>query len=313
MYPMLEDGVTLRISRHEPVIRYYAEKDGKQVELSCSVFKALQNADGKTPLDLPEDVSTALIRGHLIRSSRFVPLRDDADCGRLIFFVIGRYSRQTQKICRAINGMLPRASLLLFLTGLFIRILCPLPPVLDFHAAVYILAYISLIMIHETGHIIAAVAYGYEVTDAGLLMVWRFPLGAYTHIKNREDVLAKWQIQLSLAGIEAELLFNGLYMLLSTVSGVLSGTLYIVSVIDILTVLLNLMPAAKGDGYDALNQLVGVDDIFALSKRIKNKRYCRRLSRSLYLALLFTYYSRYSSIILHLAGFGFSIFITMHW
>lgn len=55
MYPMLEDGVSFEIVNKSGIDQYYIKNGkGDNYGISRSLYKALSNANGKRPLDLPD-------------------------------------------------------------------------------------------------------------------------------------------------------------------------------------------------------------------------------------------------------------------
>ena len=57
------------------------------------------------------------------------------------------------------------------------------------------------LVLHEAGHIIAGIACGYQIRDAGILLLDIFPVGDYIAYEKNKMVATKANIQFSLAGI----------------------------------------------------------------------------------------------------------------
>ncbi len=128
----------------------------------------------------------------------------------------------------------------------------------------YALAIIWVKVIHELAHAYTAKYYGIYVPRMGILFLVLFPamFTDVTHgwsLKNRRHRLA-----ITLAGIYSELLIAGMatFFWAITPPGVLQSIFFLISSSTWLTsLLINLNPALKFDGYYLLSDLWGIDNL----------------------------------------------------
>lgn len=134
---------------------------------------------------------------------------------------------------------------------------------------------------HEFGHLLALASFGYDIYDAGILLLGIIPMGAYVAHNEKQQTSRRAKIQIALAGIEMNILLAGLFFIVSAYAGVYSEMLVIIGCLNIALALLNIIPAHGLDGELALSALFGVDSIYEIAKRnIFNAKLRHRLYHS---------------------------------
>ncbi|MEM6330287.1 MAG: hypothetical protein AAF790_08565, partial [Planctomycetota bacterium] len=127
------------------------------------------------------------------------------------------------------------------------------------------LAWLALRLVHEVGHAVACFALGGEVTSAGCLFVAGAPL-TYVDVSSSARLPTRRQrLTVALAGIAAELLLAAVLILLW---GVLPTAITLRLAADALlavavgTLLFNLNPLMKFDGYFVLMEVTGLENLY---------------------------------------------------
>lgn len=131
-------------------------------------------------------------------------------------------------------------------------------------AATFTLAIIAIKTIHEFSHAYVAKALGNRVPSMGVALIFLFPV-AYA------DVTDSWRMRsrrrrlpIALAGVLAELVLAGLALFIWGISppGTLKSLCFVVSSVTLVsTLVLNLNPARRYDGYYVLSDLLGIDNL----------------------------------------------------
>ncbi len=130
-------------------------------------------------------------------------------------------------------------------------------------------------VIHELSHAYVAKAMGVRVPRMGIALILLFPL-AYC------DVTDSWRMKsrrkrmlIALAGVVSELVIAGLALFAWTISppGIVKSICFMLSSVTLLsTLLINLNPVMRFDGYYVLCDLVGIDNLqsrsFALARGV---------------------------------------------
>lgn len=122
----------------------------------------------------------------------------------------------------------------------------------------------SVKVVHEFSHAYVAKACGVRVPTMGVALILLFPV-AYA------DVTDSWRMRsrrrrllISLAGVLAELVIAGLALVGWALSpdGIFRSICFVVSSVTLLsTLLINLNPAMRYDGYYVLSDLLGIDNL----------------------------------------------------
>lgn len=262
MHPVLQQGASIGTFTYEYSKKehFFAENEkGEMFEIDEIVYHALMEADGTHSLCLEEDTIKYLKRQNLISTSRFVS--EGNFKRRLILCFIGERARRFRYPCRIINAMLPVVSLLFFISSLLIGkwIVWEIG---DTNVLLYGIMFVGSVFFHEIGHLIAAVAYDYTISEMGLLFWGPLPIAAYVAQKEEwDDVERRHQIQITLAGIEMNLLIAGICFFLSMFYYPLSGTAILVAYVNIIIAVINILPSPGLDGELALSAAFGVESI----------------------------------------------------
>ena len=232
MYPMRCDNVQLLICEDEFGTKsYYAvNAAGEEFSVSYPVFKALRHADGTRPLRLPEDdvdLLAELENDGLVHTSRLV--REES-CSRLILFTFGKERvRKGRPVCRVLNAVLPAGAVLTLVAGIAIRVLHVLNDGVDmdsFNLPLYVGLLVMSAVLHELAHLWAAISYGFPVYEAGVLFEKVFAFCLYVAHGRKPGATKAEEIQVALAGIEANMFTMGLFLIVSVLCEAQSTTFY---------------------------------------------------------------------------------------
>lgn len=132
------------------------------------------------------------------------------------------------------------------------------------------IAWLILKIIHETAHGATCRRYGGEVNDAGFAMILLMPI-AYVNVTSSWRFASRWQrLHVTLAGVAAELLIAGIALIAWNLLDSLplkQAAADIVLLASVSSLLFNLNPLLKFDGYFALSDLTGVDNLYSCGQR----------------------------------------------
>lgn len=259
MYPLLRDGVSLGtlLDDYGQPDGYYAENDrGETYEIDAPIYRLLDMADGRhdfyaqgIPKKTVDELLPWMKQARLITTSRLNP---GFPFGRLVLFTVGDRANRYKGFCTACNRVLPLAALVLFLAGVpglgrafsLFRWDYPFLPLVG-------LLLLSLVL-HEGGHLCAAVAYGCQVADGGILLLGSIlPAGGY--ISQSSPRTRGQRIQSCLAGLEVSFALAGLCALLAFLPGEAGRACATTCVWNLIVGLCNLLPAGGMDGEQALS------------------------------------------------------------
>lgn len=158
--------------------------------------------------------------------------------------------------------MLPVISLLIFISSLMARKWIGWEFGDDENMLFYGIMFVGCVVFHEMGHMIAAIAYDYTISEVGLLFWGPFPIGAYVSEEESGNDEVRWhQVQFALAGVEVNLLISGICNFFSMLYGPLSFTLMLIACINIVMIVVNILPSPGLDGEIALSTILGVESI----------------------------------------------------
>ena len=285
MYPMLKEGISIGTFCYEgsDTIHFFIENaDGEEFEISREVRDALLQADGTRPLDLPDSgrkILHKLKRYGLVRTSRFV--RDDGFFNRFILFPIGNRCRNGSLVCKAINTVLPVVSALIWAISVYLMKSNGAGTGYQFSWWLYFVLVIFSLALHEAGHLIAGLSYGYKISDIGILLLGIIPIGAYVAHEDKIDASKSEKAQFALAGVEMNLLIAGICLLVSMQCYSLSAVMVSVANVNVALAGINLLPAEGLDGESVLSAVCEVDSISEVAKKcLFNKRRRQKLLRS---------------------------------
>lgn len=285
MYPVLKEGVSLGTFQYEGSERthYYIENaDGEEFEISHMLWDALLQADGTRPLNLPvygQKILLKLKRHGLVRTSRFV--RDDGIFNRFILFSISNRLQNGSLLCKAINAVLPVVSIIVFAISVYLMTSSEADTGCRFYWWLYYGLLICSLALHEAGHLVAGLAYGYKISNIGILLIGIIPMGAYVAHEDKKDASKAEKIQFALAGVEVNLLISGICLLVAILYYPLSLTIVWVANINVVLAIINSLPASGLDGESALSAACGVNSISeAAEKWFLNKKRRKKLLSS---------------------------------
>ena len=143
----------------------------------------------------------------------------------------------------------------------------------------YVLIVISLVA-HEMGHLIAGISAKYNFSDAGILLLGLFPIGAYVAHEEKKNATKAEKLKLALSGILVNLLIAGILFSGSVLSSTTDYTFIAAAQINCILAV-NLLPAEGLDGESALSALLGVESISETAKKwIMNTKHRRKLFHS---------------------------------
>lgn len=135
----------------------------------------------------------------------------------------------------------------------------------------YGLGIIFLKIVHELSHAYTAAAYGLKVPSIGVAFIVLWPV-LYTDVTHGWKLMDRRQrLLISAAGILAELVLAGLATLGWALSkpGIFQSICYVLSTTSLLTTLIvNLNPALRFDGYYLLSDISGIDNLQDRSYRL---------------------------------------------
>ena len=217
-----------------------------------------------------------------VHTSRLV--REES-CSRLILFRFGKERiRKIRPACKLLNGVLPGGAVLALVAGIAMRFfLSEGVDMNNFNLLLYVGLLIASAVLHELAHLWAALSYGFPVFEAGILVENVFGICLYVAHGRKPGVTKAEEIQVALAGIEANLLIMGLFLIVSVFCESQSATFYAAAIANIGLIISNLVPA-KGipvDGEVALNTLFEVESIYVVARKwAGSKRRRRKLIRS---------------------------------
>ena len=271
MHPVVCDGVVLRTYRDkdEANIHYIVNNcDGDIFEISSQLFEALWKADGTCPLDLPDKgrrLIPKLKKHRIIRTSRFV--KGPGLINRFILFPIRSKRNRCRPLFKVIHSVLPVIAMILFLTGALLTNTSKTETENGFNWWLYYGLALASIALHEAGHLTAGLAYGYEMSDTGILLLGILPIGAYVATREKKNASKAEQIQFALAGIVINLMLAGICLIAAQMFHPLSFTLTTVANVNVLLAGINLLPTSGLDGEAALS---AVFDVSSISKTAVN-------------------------------------------
>lgn len=285
MYPVLKEGVSIGTFQYEGsgATHYYIENaNGEEFEIRRRLWDALLKADGTRPLDLPDNgrrILPKLKRHGLVRTSRFV--QDDGLFNRFILFPIGNRLQAGRLVFKALNAALPAVAILIFAIGIYVTTSEGEESGYNFNWWLYYGLIALSLALHELGHLIAGLAYGYNISDTGILLLGIIPLGAYVAHEDKKDATKAEKIQFALAGVEVNLLIAGVCLLLAMQPYQWSLTMFSVANVNVLLAGINLLPASGLDGESALSAACGIDSIGEVARKwLTNKNRRQKLFRA---------------------------------
>ena len=128
-----------------------------------------------------------------------------------------------------------------------------------------LVTWFALKIVHEVSHGGVCRRYGGNVPDAGIALILFMPI-AYVDVSSSWKFASRWQrLHVTLAGVIAELFVAGsaMFLWLSCDSLVMKNAAAdVVLAASFTTLLFNLNPLLKFDGYFALSDITGIDNLY---------------------------------------------------
>lgn len=139
----------------------------------------------------------------------------------------------------------------------------------------------SAAILHEAGHLLAAISAGQKIDHIGITFWSIIPTGAYVSVDDKINSRKSEQMQFILAGIEVNLLFTGICLILIGRHYDWAYKLVDIAVINIILIIGNIVPIPGLDGEAALSILCGVSSIGKVAqKSLFDKKRRQRLLRT---------------------------------
>ncbi len=260
MYPLLKDGVTLGqfvTERDEPAGFFAENAQGETFEISEELYHLLLKADG-THAVFGEGMSPArtgallrrLKQAGILTTSRLQP---GFPFSRFLLLPVGKRGARLKGPCAALNRALPWVCLMMTAAGVTgLGHALERFPLEGYLCPATVALFLCCLALHEAGHFCAAVAYDCEVSDVGVLLVGLLPVGAYVCHSTPPESRAE-HVQLTLAGVEMNLVLMGLFSLLTYLPGAPGEVFAVVCLWNLMVTLLNLLPTAGLDGEAAIS------------------------------------------------------------
>lgn len=192
-----------------------------------------------------------------------------------LFHPSARLLRGLRPAARVINAVLPAAGLVTCAAGVASLFRFGLPTGSRVRLLMWAVGIAASCALHETGHVMAAVACGCPVYDTGLWMKGPIVQGAYVNM--RRVAHSRQQVQMSLAGIESDLLFSGCFLLKGALQQ--RADCCVLGLLVLTLGLGNLLPDDGKDGNDALSDLLRVDNAAVLAQNVLGSAERRRRLR----------------------------------
>lgn len=200
---------------------------------------------------------------------------------RFIVFPIGRKNKIGSIFLKAINAILPVAAILMLAIGVYQMATSGCDTGYNYNWCLYYVLFICSLAFHEAGHLIAGLAYGYKISDTGILLLGIIPIGAYVAHEDKKDALGSEKIQFALAGIEANLMIAGICLVVAVQNISLASTMVAVANMNMILAGINLLPASGFDGESALSAVFNIESIQNVAKKwLLNKKRRKKLLHS---------------------------------
>jgi len=262
-----KEGVSIGTFQYEgsDAIHYYIEKaDREEVEISSRQRDTLLKVDGSRPLDLSDNgyrIFPKLKRHGLVRTFRFV--KYDGFFNRFILFPVGN----RLEVGRLLNAALPAVAILIFAISIYVTASEGARSGYNFSWRLYYSLIALFLALHELGHFVSGLAYGYKISNTGIILIGIIPIGAYVVHEEKKDATKTEKVQFALAGVEVNLLITGICLLLAMQSYQWSMTMLHVTNVNVILAGVNLLPASGLNGESALSTACGIDSISKVARK----------------------------------------------
>lgn len=125
----------------------------------------------------------------------------------------------------------------------------------------YIIGLISGMVVHELGHVFAGIAYGAPVFEMGVMLMYYILPGAYVLMDQTSVKKRMHRIQIYAAGVEANFMLCGIFLILSSLAPASSGLFLCAAICNGAMGVFNLTFIKGFDGTSIISELLGADDV----------------------------------------------------
>lgn len=273
-YPRLVNGLSYKNNYDGTVIVKDNRIDESYLFEKESV-RILQHLDGKTdPYNGIETYYTpgeiGLLIEFLIEEELIEYSRISASNGNILIRLFNiKVSMKKKIISFVLNVILMNSFLPIFIYGLCMFL--PHYNELEFRFPLFFVGAIIGVLLgapcHEFGHLVAALGLGGKAFSMGILL--GITPGMYVEINEKCIKSTLRKVQVLLAGIEVNLLLAGLFFIISTLFS--SSLFYGIAFNNLLLAVINLLFIDGLDGYQAMQILLGANELNEKAKRLRNE------------------------------------------
>lgn len=132
------------------------------------------------------------------------------------------------------------------------------------------------IIMHEFGHMFACLAYGGRVFEVGVMLQFLVLPGAYVLMNDSNIKRRMRRVQVNAAGVEMNLVFTAIFLMLSAKFEMLSGFFLGAAVQNAFLAILNLLFVDGFDGMAIMSELLGVEDLVSKAKKMTKSKFRRK-------------------------------------
>lgn len=191
----------------------------------------------------------------------------------LITVWYARISKGFRVASKIINALLAACWLPVLLLGAFL-VMKSEPDYLDMNILISMYAglfagTLSGIVLHEFGHMVACLAYGGKVYEAGIMLKFIVIPAAYVFM-NHDCVRSRMKrVQINAAGIEMNFLLTGISLIAAVIfPGVAFGFFIGSALANVTLGLMNLILVSSLDGMQIIGELLGIENLCDKAKKV---------------------------------------------
>lgn len=211
---------------------------------------------------LPEEEISQLLNEletlDFIRYSRFLIL--DFTLIMYSVVILDKSINKFKKYAQFMNRILHFGSLPIFFIGLLLYNNClGLLQLNSYNGFAFIVSVLLSAILHELAHACSAVNYDAPVFEFGIGLEYGIMPMAYTLFYDKNNEI-KERIQITFAGIQANVLLCGIALILASIFKQYLSVLNAFAYCNILISFLNILPCFGTDGYKIILYLLGIDE-----------------------------------------------------
>ena len=275
MYAMLSPTFCLRTRTNSTGDKMYLliEENETETVIPQTMYEVLKGADGTRPLKegLENNELRFLFDNGILTKKRF---GRDGIFNHFTLFPVGHKAARLRPAAVVMNTVLPFLAPLVFVIGMAVS---PAESFYTLSFPLFVVLHIISLVLHELGHFNALTAYGQTVTDVGVLLLLVFPVGAYVSPRYTNRKLSwKRNTQVALSGVEMNLLFAGVLLIISCFSEEYCATLRCAADLNCILLVMNLIPAFGLDGMRAIESVLEEDCLLFMAYEVIFVRSIRR-------------------------------------